>query len=582
MTIAKSKLPIPADIRATRSGNLVNKIRFRFLPTQLLKAFCFGVIFSATFAPLEFAWLAWFGLIPIIHLGYSKNSRPWLLGYAFGFGHFVTTFAWLREVFILAPVGMAVACAVFPAFWLFISKTLVTNLQFSQTHDLLPRNDPSINVNPTLTPWKTIFAILAFSFIWCGTEWCRSWFLSGFPWNQLGISQWQHSVVFPLVRYTGVYGVSFLIMIVNMTIYFFYRAWFEGDKTEKRTPIIWISLPIVVSFSLMWFIRDDYNNLPQYKTLKIAAIQGNIPQSRQWSPDQLNLALEVYTSLTRRVVKETKPDLIVWPETAIPASLTHHQACLFEIQKLFRDIRTPMISGSITYQFPNDLDQTSEPPRTYNSALFFNSWGEVVESYDKIHLVPFGEFVPLEMYFPWLVDWIGMGRSLTAGREYTVTPFANTANIGVNICFEDVFPEISARMVRNGADLLLVITNDAWFGETSGSRQHLAHTIFRAVENFRPVLRNGNNSDTCLIMPDGKIENILYNSETGDRFIRKAGVYTVPISINPPITFYTRFENLFAILSFSITSVCALWCFYRFIDRKKRLYGLIRNEGTIE
>ena len=582
MTVAKFKLSLPAEHRATRPGNLVDKARLHFLPIQLLKAFSFGIIFSATFAPLEYSWLAWFGLVPVLRLGYTPHSRPLLLGYSFGFGHFVSTFGWLREVFVLAPIGIAAVYAVFPALWLLLSKNFLDNLQLSQDQDLLPRNDPSLVVSSVLNPWKVNLAVLAVSFIWCGTEWCRSWFLSGFPWNQLGISQWQQSLVFPIARYTGVYGISFLIVIINATIYFFCRAWIERAKTGERTFSSWILLPMLISFLFVWLIRDDYNPLPQHKTLKIAAIQGNIPQSRQWSPDQLDLALDVYTSLTRRVVKEAKPDLVVWPETAIPASLTYHDVCIFELRKLFEDIKTPMISGSITYRFANNLDNVSEPPRTYNSALFFNSRGEVVESYDKIHLVPFGEYVPLETHLPWLVEWIGMGRSLTAGTEYTVTPFQNDAMIGVNICFEDIFPEISTRMVRNGANLLLVITNDAWFGTTSGSRQHLAHTIFRAVENCRPILRNGNNSDTCFITSDGHVANILYEKESGNRFTRNAGVYTVPIWENPPITFYTRHGNWFAILSFSITSISALWCLYRFIDRKKRLYECIRSNEIMK
>ena len=543
-------------------------------------AIIFGMILSAAFAPFEYSWLAWIGLIPIIHLTFLPNHRSWSLGYAFGFGHFVSTFAWLKEVFILAPLGLAAVCAIFPAFWLFLSKCLMKNLQISPTHDLLPKNDPSVNIDVEFSAWKLSFLVFAISFIWCGMEWCRSWFLSGFPWNQLGISQWRNLFVLPLCRYTGVYGISFFIVLVNTIIYFSLYQW-KIARVERKLSIIWIVPPTLLALISMWILQKPYENPSDHDTIKVAAIQGNIPQIRQWNSEQLDLALEVYTALTKQIVKDRKPDLVVWPETAIPASLIYNEQCLLELKNLFEEIKTPMIAGTISYRFPSDFDQSKEWPKTFNSALLFNESGEVINSYDKIHLVPFGEYIPFEEYLPWLVEWIGMGRSLTEGREYTVIPFLNDAMIGINICFEDIFPEISSRMVLSGANLLLVITNDAWFRESSGSRQHLAHTVFRAVENFRPVLRNGNNSDTCLILPNGEVVDLLYDSENRNRFVRNARVYQVPIWSNPPVTFYSRYGNCFAVVCFVVTVGCALWCFYRFLDRKKRLYALIRQDDIM-
>ena len=609
------RIPIDADQRARRPGNQVDKVRWFYRPSRVIAAFFLGTILSTAFAPCEYSWVVWVGLVPLMYLSFCPNSRPWILGYAFGFGHFVTTFGWLREVFILAPVGVAGVCALFPALWLLLSKCLLDNLQISKGNDLLPRNDPGVNVYSPLSPSKIIVLILASSSIWCGLEWCRSWFFSGFPWNQLGISQWQNHFLLPAVSFAGVYAISFLIATVNITIFLFFSSWTIATKIEERPrPAIsqnfgfltknrnfkhfarerlaagfysvtappytgiWILAPALVGFTLVGMVQDGYKNSTEPEILKIAAVQGNIPQSRHWSPEQLDLALEVYTSLTRQVVKETNPDLVVWPETAIPASLTYNQRCFLEMQQLFGEVDTPLLAGSITYRFLRGAKQEDAPPQTFNSALLFNKSGHIIDHYDKIHLVPFGEFVPFEDFLPWLVEWIGMGRSLTAGREYTVFPFLNGTKIGVNICFEDIFPEISAKMVRSGANLLLIITNDAWFGHTSGSRQHLAHTVFRAVENFRPVLRNGNNSDTCLILPTGEVTHLLYDSQTGNRFVRKAQPFLVPVWRNPSITFYTQYGNWLAILCFVITITCALWCYYRFLDRKRRLYEAIRPE----
>ena len=581
MVQTKSTISIHADQRASRPGNLVHKVRARSLATHVLVSFISGAVLSSAFAPFEYSLLAWIGLIPILHLSFLPNSRSGLFGYAFGFGHFVTTFAWLREVFILAPIGIAAVWAAFPAIWLRLSKSVLENLKFSPEQDLLPRNDPSIATPSNLSTWKLNVLIVAVCCTWCGMEWCRSWFLSGFPWNQLGITQWQNRWMLPLSMYTGVYGVSFLIVMVNATIYFSYYQRRETGATRKSTVSRLLIWPVAAFFIGVVVQKHTNNNSGESETLKIAAIQGNIPQIRQWNPEQLNLALSVYTHLTKRIVADSKPDLVVWPETAVPASLTHNEQCAVELQRLFKETKTPLVAGSITYRFPYHLHQPQDLPRTYNSALLFDESGQVIDHYDKIHLVPFGEYVPFEKYLPWLVEWIGMGRSLTAGKEYTVIPFSNTVRIGINICYEDIFPAISSRMVRAGANLLLVITNDAWFGETSGSRQHLAHTVFRAVENSRPVLRNGNNSDTCLILPDGRTVDILYNPGNGNRFVRTAGDYEVPIVLDPPLTVYSRYGDWFATMCFVVTLVFATWCFYRLLSRKQRLYTLIRQDELI-
>jgi apolipoprotein N-acyltransferase len=173
---------------------------------------------------------------------------------------------------------------------------------------------------------------------------------------------------------------------------------------------------------------------------------------------------------------------------------------------------------------------------------------KVLDHYDKIHRVPFGEYVPFSRYLPWLVKWIGMGRDLTPGTEHTVFDLPKGVRAGVNICFEDAFAGISRAFVQRGANVLVTITNDAWYAESSGSRQHLLQAVFRAAETRRPLLRSGNNSDTCLIMPDGSITNLLCNPDTGNPFYRGAGVYDVPVWADPPTTFYTRHGDLFAIL----------------------------------
>jgi apolipoprotein N-acyltransferase len=176
----------------------------------------------------------------------------------------------------------------------------------------------------------------------------------------------------------------------------------------------------------------------------------------------------------------------------------------------------------------------------------FSPEGKLTTYYDKIHCVPFGEYVPFGDVFPFLRKLTGIYEDTTPGSHYTLFPLDKETTGGVNICFEDVFPGISRTFTQRGAELLLTLTNDGWYAESAGSRQHMIHAVFRAIENKRPLFRSGNNSDTCLILPSGRVENRLVNKETGNPFFRGSGVYKVPIWKGTGLTFYTKWGDVFS------------------------------------
>ncbi len=581
------KIPLSGDQRAQRSGNLITLILWRYRFGRGLAAAGLGILLSLAFAPGEMSWVAWVGLVPFMALAFNPHHSAGWLGYAFGLGHFTTSFYWLKEVFLPGPLLLASVCAIFPAFWASLSKALLDNLTHTQNDDLLPRHDPARPVNTGITvAWKLPLIIWMFAFIWIATEWVRGWFCTGFPWNQIGVSQWQNLGLISSASVTGVAGIGFLIVTVNAAIYFVIRRFDRSYAAEKDHSAIIPLLTIIVTFIPFFMMRQVYRIAEPDDSMAIAAVQGNLPQSRVWSAQQLHEALAVYPGLTRTLVSASSPELILWPETAIPASITADPVIRLLIKKMIQEVNIPLLAGTIDYRYPvdtatihSDISPLTANSVSFNSAVLFDDQGEVGEIYDKIHLVPFGEYTPFEEYLPWLTDWIGMGRSLTAGKAFTIMPLKQ-ARIGVNICYEDVFPEISYNLVRHGANLLVVITNDAWFGETSGSRQHLAHSVFRAVENRRPLLRNGNNSDTCLIMPDGEVRDLLYDEDIGNRFVRDSHVYQVPLYPKLPTTFFTRYGNWFAECSALITLMIMAWCCYRYLDRKRRLFQLINQRDS--
>lgn len=563
------------DGKAQRPGNLAGEIGWGGRLRRLGLAAGAGALLAAAYAPCAWWGLAWVALAPLLALGVERARGQFALGYSFGLGYFLLSFGWLREVFLLAPLGVALICALFPACWLGGAAIFFRVLVRPASAELRPRWGAGPPPAARLGPAAQVLLSLLLAAWWVALEWMRSWFLSGFPWNLLGVSQWQQGWLLPLCRFTGVYGLSFLLVTANVAIFLAARDFWlcrRGPSGGRS----WRPWGLAVPLLLLLPVAASHlaYRLPEPQARFTAGVcQGNIPQIRVYRPEQLREALEAYLALTDRVLAQGPPDLLVWPETALPAPLT---VCREEWPAAFARIRLPWLVGSVeTRPVPGAVKEQPDATQDFNTALFFDAQGRIAGSYDKIHIVPFGEYVPGERYLPWLVDWIGMGRSLTPGREFTIFPFLRGARLGVNICYEDIFPEISRGLVQRGANVLVTLTNDAWYNETAGSRQHLAHCVFRAVENARPLLRNGNNADSCLIWPDGRLEGRLVDPQTGAAFARTAGIFQVPVWTQPPLTFYARHGDVFAVACVLLAGLALGWAFYRHAQRCRKLHDLV-------
>ncbi len=531
-----------------------------------------GLLLSAAFPPLEMDDLAWVALLPLLLAPVPATpARRLGLGWIFGFAHFGTTFNWLNQVGIgLGPL-MGAVCACFPAVWYWAA----TARRQPRATDSSPNPDHS-------AAGADILQALLLPAVWVALEWVRSWIFTGLPWNQLGISQWQRLGLLRLTTVTGVYGISFLIVAVNIAIWHLARRTIGRFRGQGGRRLPW-SAPVVAA--LVAGAVVGVHSSPQLGkpsgTLQVASMQGNIPQIRQWTPEQLTHSLKVYTALSR-IAAATKPDLIVWPETAVPAAILYNQEYATAFHGMMQTIRTPVLLGSLDYQTLPPETAGAEPDfLAFNSAMLFDAQARLLDSYNKTHLVPFGEYTPLERFWPWLTRWIGMGRSLTPGSEFTIFRTGKGAQAGINICFEDVFPTISRRFVLAGANLLVTLTNDAWYAESSGSRQHMVHAVFRAAENARPLLRAGNNSDTCLILPDGRVSGLLYDNASGNRFVRGFRQYSVPVYPSPGLTWYTRHGDLFAKACALVATGFFLFLAGIWLERKRRLMERIHQPAGI-
>jgi len=327
------------------------------------------------------------------------------------------------------------------------------------------------------------------------------------------------------------------------------------------------------------------------KPVSIAVVEGNIPQCRIYNEQQAIHALEVYTKYSNDILL-FKPDILIWPESAVPQPLRGggylSEKYRSELGGLLNKYQVPILLGTTDFGFGKSGENGEIP--IYNSALYIGGNGKIIDTYNKMHIVPWGEYTPFEnlfpfkYFYPWIKRTFGMGRSISPGTKNTIFDIKKDVRGAVLICYEDVFPEIARDHVLAGANLLILITNDAWYPTSDEPEQHLAQAIFRAIENGRTMVRVGNTAGTCVIQPTGAITDSLFhklNTKTGhmlpDPTKRGAGaaVFNIKIQENPPLTFYTKYGNVFILLCCIISGIGFFWFLYQWKEKKRLLLGVV-------
>ena len=371
--------------------------------------------------------------------------------------------------------------------------------------------------------------------LWVSLEYVRTHAFSGLPWGLLGYSQFQWLPLIQIANITGVYGVSFLIVLVNVSLFLLF-CWGLTEHPQ-RLPRPWIPLASAVAAILcVWLYGLSQLHLPPSDRLTVGVVQANIDQAHKWDTTYRKETLERYRRLTETV--RPKSDLILWPEAATPF--------LFEQEPDYRSLVTGMTKKAgvpLVFGSPALGRERDGTPYLLNSAYLLNSTGDIAGRYDKQHLVPFGEYIPLKRILFFLDKLVvGIG-DFQPGPGPTLLSFAHgpdqrQTQFGVAICFEVIFPDLVRRLTREGADFLVTITNDAWFGDTVAPHQHFGMVVFRAVENRMAFARAANTGVSGLIDPTGRILTAtpVY---TEDSFIG-----SIPLST--PSTFYTQFGDVFA------------------------------------
>lgn len=336
---------------------------------------------------------------------------------------------------------------------------------------------------------------------WVALDFLRSFVLTGFPWMDLGYGLAGVPFLCQSADLVGHYGLTYLIVLLNCCLALALHKRNEGRQVLR------LAAPVVILFTLValysgWRWQQIKETLLRADSLVVAVVQGNVDQGQKWSPSRRGTTVSGYVSQSRKLFAESEgaPDLLVWPETALPFYPMQHPL-LAPIKRLVREEGVMLLTGAPWYE-------RGVPPslkiRFFNSSLFFDTTGTIVARTSKSHLVPFGEYVPLKRFLPFIAPLVETVADFSPGVIRN-PPSCQTARIGVLVCFESIFGEISRKWVDQGANLLVNMTNDAWYGVSSAPYQTLAMTRLRAVETRRSVVRSANTGFSGFIDPLGQV-----------------------------------------------------------------------------
>lgn len=463
-----------------------------------------AVLFSLSFSSFNLWLFAWCALVPLfIALEGKTLWRSLAVAYVSGIIFWSLTLYWLVHVTLLGQIILILFLALYFAIFggvFYLSRFASVYLR-----------------------------LIILSTSWVLIEYLRSYLFTGFPWAIAGLSQYRNLAIIQIANITGAWGVSFLIVLTNVAIYL---AW------RKRAGLkILISVTLILGLVLIYGY-GQLNLKPvlgaQEKSFKVTVIQGNIPQHLKWNYQAVNFILNSYRDLTQNASSKDHADLIIWPEASVPGLWGQDDDLYAQVFSLAAAAKTNLLVGAVSYQNQN----------YFNSALLINAQGSLQGRYSKLHLVPFGEYIPLKNIFPFLETIAPIG-DITAGTEYTV--FKQPHNFGVLICFEDLFPELSREFIRRGGKFLVNITNDAWYKEGSAAYQHFAASVFRAVENRVYLARAANTGISGFIDPAGRVLGIVRNSAGKEIFVQGYSSQSIP-SAPLPRTIYNRYGDFFVAL----------------------------------
>jgi len=383
-------------------------------------------------------------------------------------------------------------------------------------------------------------------FAWVALEYLRGHLLTGFPWNALGYSQYLNLPLIQIADIASVYGVSALIVFINTALFLIVQTALD-KKCIAKSPILILSA--VLSVPLLYGFYRLSLPINSGNTIRVAVIQGNIDQAIKWTPSAREKTIETYERLSLPFSQHA--DLVIWPEAALPVFFQNEPLYQQRLVDLTQKGKFSLLFGSPAFKATGS-DQIS----LLNTAYLISPSpkGPHIAQYDKIHLVPFGEYVPLKSALFFVDKMVSGIGEFVPGEEAKVMAIplekggSRTApTIGTAICFEVIFPEVVRQFVQNGANMMVTITNDAWFGRSAAPYQHFSMVVFRAIENRVPFARAANTGISGFIDAHGAILH------SGNLFVEEAQLENLSPRFQK--TVYTLYGDFFAIGAVIITLI---------------------------
>lgn len=476
-----------------------------------------GILLILSFPKFGEGFIAWVALIPLFYSlkDIRRLSEGFSQGFVTGFICHIGILYWITYVVVHygnLPYYAGISATLLLAAYLSLYTAIfATGLVYFRGKDI-----PLIIVAPAL---------------WTGLEYAKSHLFTGFPWENLAYSQYLYTPLIQIADVTGIYGVSFLIVMVNVIIYDLLVI--KHDRRKVIKEVIAGCVIIIITYGYgMLMIQHMKKSMKHADSMDVSIIQGNIDQNLKWNSQFQKETIDIYKNLSLAKVASGLM-LIVWPETATPFFFQEMTDMHKKVLDVAKESKSWLLFGSPSYS------REEKGISFFNSAFLLSPDGQICDKYDKIHLVPYGEYVPLRKLFPFISKIaVGVGDFGEGKGFYPLSIFNH--KLGVLICYEGIFPEYGRSYKNAGADLLVNITNDAWFGMTSAPYQHLSMTTFRAVESRLYVVRAANTGISAVIDPTGKIT-------TRTNLFKKISLHETIQFMNDK-TFYMLYGDIFVYL----------------------------------
>ncbi len=444
------------------------------------------------FPPFNSAEFAYIALVPALFWAYLRPAWRLYLGTMFA-AQVVVWFAllfWLHHVTWGGLVLLALFMGGLTGVWFVFARWMLPQL-------------------PGRAIPLRLLAVLALAAGWVVLEWVRGWLFSGFPWLPLAASQWQRSTILQLAAFTGAGGISFVLVMLNLGMAAFAHRLIREKPTglNRRSQEFMLALfLLIVCMSL--HVQETFNRGRFNRDFaRLALVQPYVPQAVKWNPADGPGILRTLEELTLEAAR-TRPDLIIWPEAVTPWAVRGDARVQEFVESLVARAGVPLVLGSIAVEGRGAADE-----QWFNGVMLVTpDFGLQPVYYAKRRLVPFGEFVPFRPVLGWISKFVEVGDDFVPGedpRPLVAGLRGGTLVLGPLLCYEDIFPGLAVSSVRSGSELLVVLTNNGWFGEGGAAYQHAAHSVLRAVETRRPVIRVGNGGWSGWIDEFGAVREVM-------------------------------------------------------------------------